>query len=574
MSGSSSQRSGRVVPRVRMWAWACACLLTVTPTVSFTIPGTEEPQPEGVVEALNRMVQVLETRERHTELYERVALLEEMLNKKTETEVRLETEMVQLRAKIPALEEEIETIPEMKKDLAEFEAKIEKLVHDYEAKLSTLASEVIRLKKYGARRKDMLTLSDGTDVLLRTAPSCPEVVLGMVAERVGEQCLYFYFASQFNWTSAHQHCQKLGGDLAAPQDLVPLKTFLHQDFVRGPSLWLGASYDLDDEEVALDPSAAPDAEAANGLLEEKRGASRYIPNLDVNLQLYSNALEEDEDGSSSEQDAAGVSEPPGNMLLDDGRRNILLGDGPSNMLLDDGPSDMDDGPSNMLLGDGPSDILLDDGPSNLLLNAGSTNMLLEDSGSILLSKGAGNLRRILDQAAMFDKEDTGDSGSLTIPRSFLKPRENTLNKVDGRETPGKKRIRDASVVDFILLSDPAPSAEGPSDQNLPEYSNLEERSVPGNLTAADVLVEDVNGTSAEAGGEGTAPGDDVGGQEPPEDVEEHEAKDTKGAKKATMKCILLQQKESLEYELTGRPCDELHNFVCDMKFTFDNLLRE
>lgn len=79
----------------------------------------------------------------------------------------LQAEVTQLRAKIPELEAEIETIPEMRKELAEFEAKIEKLVHDYEAKLSTLASEVIRLKKYGARQKDLLTLSDGSNVLLR-----------------------------------------------------------------------------------------------------------------------------------------------------------------------------------------------------------------------------------------------------------------------------------------------------------------------------------------------------------------------------------------------------------------------
>lgn len=79
----------------------------------------------------------------------------------------LQAEVTQLRAKIPELEAEIETIPEMRKELAEFEAKIEKLVQDYEAKLSTLASEVIRLKKSGARRKDLLTLSDGSNVLLR-----------------------------------------------------------------------------------------------------------------------------------------------------------------------------------------------------------------------------------------------------------------------------------------------------------------------------------------------------------------------------------------------------------------------
>lgn len=102
-------------------------------------------------------------------LYERVALLEHDLSQRRESEARLEAEVLQLKSRVPALEEEIGTIPKMRKDLADFEAKIEKLVHDYEAKLSTLASEVIRLKKSGARRKNLETLSDQSDdVLLRT----------------------------------------------------------------------------------------------------------------------------------------------------------------------------------------------------------------------------------------------------------------------------------------------------------------------------------------------------------------------------------------------------------------------
>lgn len=290
--------------------------------------------------------------------------------------------------------------------------------------------------------------------------------------------------------------------------------------------------------MALDPSAAPFADPANSVPEEKRGGLRSIPDTESNLGLSSNSLEDSGDSSSSEADAAVVSEAP---------RNMLLGEGHSNMLLDEIHS-------------------------NMLLDEGSNNILLGD--------GAGSIRRILNQAAMFDEDGIVDSGSLTIPRSLLKPHENTLNKLNGREAPGrglKERVRDAAVVDFILLSDSVeyavPSAEDPSDQNLPEYSNLEERSIPGNLTAADILAEDVNGTSAEANGEGPALGDDVGGQEL-EDPEGHETRESKDAKKATMKCMLLQQKESRGYELIGRPCDELHNFVCGMKFTFDNLLHE
>ncbi|XP_069172476.1 uncharacterized protein [Procambarus clarkii] len=170
---TDSDLSPRRVTRVKMWAWALAwaCLLNAMPTSSLFVPETEGGGSGAVVQVLSRMIEVLETQERHTALYERVALLEDNLNKKTETEVRLESEVLQLQAKIPALEEEIKTIPEMRKDLAEFQAKIEKLVHDYEAKLSTLASEVIRLKKYGARTKDFQTLSDGSKVLLRRGES-------------------------------------------------------------------------------------------------------------------------------------------------------------------------------------------------------------------------------------------------------------------------------------------------------------------------------------------------------------------------------------------------------------------
>lgn len=107
-----------------------------------------------------------------------MALLEASLAEKTERAMALQAEVVELRAKIPELEAEIETIPEMRKELAEFEASIEKLVHDYEAKLSTLASEVIRLKKHGARRKNLQTLSDGSNVLLRPGETGEEGTRG------------------------------------------------------------------------------------------------------------------------------------------------------------------------------------------------------------------------------------------------------------------------------------------------------------------------------------------------------------------------------------------------------------
>lgn len=64
-----------------------------------------------------------------------------------------------------------------------------------------------------------------------------------------------------------------------------------------------------------------------------------------------------------------------------------------------------------------------------------------------------------------------------------------------------------------------------------------------------------------------------------QDHREDSSSSTKRDGKARMKCILLQQKPSLEYELVGRPCSELHRFACAIesidenidKFTLDNL---
>lgn len=62
------------------------------------------------------------------------------------------------------------------------------------------------------------------------APACPEVGQGMVAERVGEQCLYFSLAAAQSWTAAHNHCQTLRGEMAAPPDLDLLISFLRHSF--------------------------------------------------------------------------------------------------------------------------------------------------------------------------------------------------------------------------------------------------------------------------------------------------------------------------------------------------------
>lgn len=499
------------------WAWVWACLFSATPFTSSLFVPEAEGQGAGttVVDVLNRMVQVLETQERHTALYERVALLEETLSKKTETEVRLEAEVLQLRAKIPTLEEEIKTIPEMRKSVAEFEAKIEKLFRDYEAKLSTLAAEVLRLKKNGGRRKDLPPQSDGIDDLPRKVPSCPEVGQGMEAQRIGDQCLYFSFESQRNWTSAHHRCQQLGWDLAEPKDIVPLKTFLHQTYIHGPSLWLGASYDLDDvDTAAVDANVAAPPVLPSNLQDDKKPSSGFSQGTGISSASSSNALESNGDDLS-----------------------IILGPA---MALE---ADNGDGATREVRGT------------------------------------AGSLRRLLDQDAMFDEGFLSNKGRIALPRRFLKPHQNTLSKSVIRGFPGeslKETIRDASVVDFILLEEPveppAPLPDASSDHILPEYSNMEERSIPVNLTAADIPLDDPSSQSRNTSRERPPLGDEIVQENGVSEI--LEIGESKGTRKARMKCMLLQQKESLEYELIGRPCNEVHSFVCDMKFILDNLVPE
>ena len=52
----------------------------------------------------------------------------------------------------------------------------------------------------------------------------------MVAERIGEHCLYFSNGDRQNWTSSHDQCQQLGAEMAASHVLQPLKQFLRHAF--------------------------------------------------------------------------------------------------------------------------------------------------------------------------------------------------------------------------------------------------------------------------------------------------------------------------------------------------------
>ncbi|XP_068216863.1 uncharacterized protein [Palaemon carinicauda] len=515
--------------RRKMWAgtwisvaiWACFTPIIHTPTEAFfTSDSRSSPMsshPDGdVVGALNRIVQVLESHERHTTLYERVSKLEESLNKKTENERKLEAEVSNLRAKIPVLEAEIQTIPEMRKDLAEFEAKIEKLVHDYEAKLSALASEVIRLKKYGARRKDLQTLSDGSDnVLLRAeVPKCPEVGLGMAAERVGEHCLYFSWATALNWTDAHRQCQSLGGDLSAPEDLLPMKTFLHAEFARGPSIWLGASYNLDDE----------------GNITHIKVGSKVISTPGPSLDAAKPEDGHDESFSFRLQ----IEESPdlAKNTIDDARS---AGDS------------QDDEPISGVLPDG---IVLHD------------EAVISPKGDII-----GDISRL--------------SRRLGGQRSIF-------GHLSKEELNAKlQKLSKAPVVDFILLDSAQHSGdtENPEDESHPSSDPTEGNTfldsglgIPTLLNSESPLMSSQGGSSLGTFRDVRQVLDETSGTSAPETKDD----EAKANSRVKMNCILLQQKESLEYELVSQPCNEQHRFVCeiftsknpDLKFNPDSLLHE
>lgn len=463
--------------------WACL-LLVATPTSSLFLSDerntSETTVGEGVVDALNKVVEVLANHERHMALYERVALLEHDLSQRRESEARLEAEVLQLKSRVPALEEEIGTIPKMRKDLADFEAKIEKLVHDYEAKLSTLASEVIRLKKSGARRKNLETLSDQSDdVLLRTeGPMCPEVGRGLSAERVGDQCLYFSWESALNWTSAHSQCQVLRGDLAAPQDLLPLKNFLHRSFTRGPSIWLGASYDLADEQN-------DNTTLSNAALQDIAANLTGFPDFSSNL------LEEEDD------DGVGIK------LQQD--------------------------------------------------EAGSIRVLMEARG-------------IMPRSHPFlDKSDDSEEGGRAAFPGGLR-----AERLGGSP----------SVVDVILL----PETEDEEDEeeevdvvaNALAIDERGEQAGEGNSSSfsADTL-RSVSGESGEDDERRTGVARDeraaLAVSFASQGHREDSGSSTKREGKARMKCMLLQQKPSLEYELVGRPCSELHRFACAIESIDENI---
>lgn len=478
-----------------VWAWV---VLLATPCAAMSMQRQQEEEEEALgirhmLEAINRVSQALETHERHTSLYERVALLETSLAERTERAMVLQAEVTQLRAKIPELEAEIETIPEMRKELAEFEAKIEKLVQDYEAKLSTLASEVIRLKKSGARRKDLLTLSDGSNVLLRpAAQSCPEVGQGMVAERIGEHCLYFSFGERQNWTASYDHCQQLGAEMAASQVLQPLKQFLRQAFARGPSLWLGSSFNLSDHNEARE------------------------------------AEDESEDGDTSGHSVKVSSEDP--ELTSDLPPSQDL----SHAFQADGVIGFPDSGAEQGLSN-PFTLNLKEGP-------------LEDMEEEI-SGPAGSLRGILDQVPMFQDDILASYRSRFLADE---PSE------DPPPVEENERAPENSVVDIVLLTGPADD-EGRQDIEV---------HVPSNQTEAGSR-EAAAGPSQ---GGGVVPGEGRGVEEALGPMQE--AGKTMESGKSRMKCMLLQQSESQEYEVVGRPCDEQHSFVCDIKVTIDSLLPE
>ncbi|KAK4326549.1 hypothetical protein Pmani_002952 [Petrolisthes manimaculis] len=342
---------------------------------------------------------------------------------------------------------------------------------------------------------------------------------GMVGERVGEQCLYFTLTNPLNWTAAHHHCQELGGDLAAPSDLLPLKAFLHQAFTRGPSLWLGASYELDEANRAVEDNVTPTKSVNGG-------------DLEADLDTDTAALTPN-DVPQPDTDQA---HPTHRLVSGDTRLPSLT----------------------------------------MLSDEGAEEMPLSDLAS---------LRLMVDHSALFNEDHANTFSNTRFTRSLRlqSPEERSVSRDARSQDISRDRVlierdNNPSVVDFILLGDVVEDDDPFLNSNLlPEHSNIEERSASRTSIAPHVHSGVPSTPSPEANeGSSRLGTEDVSGQDQEPSMEADEASNRQGSdtRKATMQCMLLRQIESLEYELVGRPCDEIHSFVCEFAFTFDNPLRE
>ncbi|XP_076056864.1 uncharacterized protein LOC143034543 isoform X2 [Oratosquilla oratoria] len=72
---------------------------------------------------------------------------------------------------------------------------------------------------------------------------CPSKDPEVLTAFIGGQCLYFPKRPPTDWTSAQKHCHTVGGALATPQDIWPLRRYLDTLSGNIESLWLGGYYE-------------------------------------------------------------------------------------------------------------------------------------------------------------------------------------------------------------------------------------------------------------------------------------------------------------------------------------------
>ena len=114
----------------------------------------------------------MQERESHTELYERMALLEANFHNEMEKNVHVQTEVDELKAKLPNIEIKNESFIKMKNDFNNLELRMKKVVESYEEKLSAMALEIIRLKTVnnGKNQGNGLSRTDSSFTRLKERP--------------------------------------------------------------------------------------------------------------------------------------------------------------------------------------------------------------------------------------------------------------------------------------------------------------------------------------------------------------------------------------------------------------------
>lgn len=293
---------------------------------------------------------------------------------------------------------------------------------------------------------------------------------------------------------------------------------MHTSLARGPSLWLGASYELDEANRAVEDTVAP---------------TKSLEGVDL-----------DDDPDTDPTDLTPNDIPPHDTEDDPDTDRSVSGD----TFLSSFTMLSDEGAEEVPLGDQAS------------------------------------LRLMVDHSALFNEDHASLFSNPRIARSLhlQSPEEGSIARDARSQDISRDRVlleRDSnpSVVDFILLADVKGDDPLLNPNLFPEHSNIEERSASRTPTISHVQsAEPPSPTPEEDQGSSQLGIEEGSGhdQEPTPEADESSNRQGGDTRKATMQCMLLRQRESLEYELVGRPCDEIHSFVCEFAFTFDNPLRE